>query len=216
MKTLFIFTLSLCILFCLNCKSQLQSDYIAVKQSYEKAIDNCELLDHLPKSIDNSEFIDRNMILLNNDNKHNGNYGEILISIKSSKKEIDQIKSRKFKYVINYSSNNFYIVDEKIIKDTTKNLDSNLRKLLHDSIAPIANIREVDYLLGNKNDSYNYNYIIPNDCVIYVIEAKNGCFWKEGCISKRSDIYGKWKNGFSRGYAISENSGIVTYWMIIW
>lgn len=51
---------------------------------------------------------------------------------------------------------------------------------------------------------------------IYVLESKPGRFSKKFNLSPFKQMPGKWKNGFSRGIAISEQRKTIIYWGGMW
>lgn len=61
-----------------------------------------------------------------------------------------------------------------------------------------------------------YTYSIPSDLEVYVIEAEPGNFWKEKCPEPRPESLKEWKNGYSKGIAISKKEKLIVYWVIIW
>ncbi|HBS85826.1 MAG: hypothetical protein A2W91_13005 [Bacteroidetes bacterium GWF2_38_335] len=99
----------------------------------------------------------------------------------------------------------------------------------------------VNKVMWDENDGYfeklekmNYNFIalpyfkeeefstnlteckLPLDFVIYIIESKEGIFLSKEYFSKNEYSAEKLKNGFSRGYAISNKRNIIIFWLIIW
>lgn len=57
---------------------------------------------------------------------------------------------------------------------------------------------------------------LPNDFILYVIEAKPGKFVDNSMLTDGRCMPKKWKNGFSKGIAISEERKIAIYWLVIW
>jgi len=89
-----------------------------------------------------------------------------------------------------------------------------------------------DLKLINR-DCYNKLYPIPNfwhndfttdstDCKlpidfdIYVLYANKGKFFKDKYSTEGSFMPETWRNGFSKGIAISEKRKIIIYWLVIW
>lgn len=71
--------------------------------------------------------------------------------------------------------------------------------------------------IDDKGKKYrDYNSIIPEDLEMFVIDAQLGYFWKGDSDSKRPESLKEWKNGYSRGYAISKKEKMIVYWTIIW
>ena len=57
---------------------------------------------------------------------------------------------------------------------------------------------------------------LPKDFNIYVLNAKAGRFLKDKYLTDESYMPKSWKNGYSKGVAISEDRGVIIYWIIIW
>lgn len=67
------------------------------------------------------------------------------------------------------------------------------------------------------NDTLRSNkFVVPNDFNVYIIDALAGNFWRKKNNVYRPSSLGKWKNGYSRGIAISRSKKIICYWVIIW
>jgi hypothetical protein len=57
---------------------------------------------------------------------------------------------------------------------------------------------------------------LPLDFIIYVLDAKAGRFVSPDLLTDGSFMPEAWKNGFSKGIAVSEKRKIVIYWVDIW
>lgn len=57
---------------------------------------------------------------------------------------------------------------------------------------------------------------LPDDFVLYVIDAKQGEFLKEELLTNGWFMPKQWKNGYSKGLAISRERNIIIYWLVIW
>ncbi len=75
---------------------------------------------------------------------------------------------------------------------------------------PIPNFWDID-ISANRNEC-----MLPSDFSIVVLEAKAGIFFSQKYHTKGKYMPEGWKNGFSRGVAISKKRGIIVYWLIIW
>ena len=90
---------------------------------------------------------------------------------------------------------------------------------------PIPYFEKMDFKLGTKESKktivggqayIDKTYIIPKDLKVYVISAEPGNFWKVDCKENRPETLKDWKNGYSRGIAISEKEHLVVFWVMIW
>lgn len=57
---------------------------------------------------------------------------------------------------------------------------------------------------------------LPNDFTLYVLDAKPGKFIDISMLTDGRSMPKKWKNGFSKGIAISEERKIAIYWLVVW
>lgn len=151
---------------------------------------------------------------------------------KKTKVFIDSlINHSSFSDIIPYSSDRIFHVKISNIKDSepytrkynlvSSNVDTTR--------SPIPDFEFASFGLGEVNDdTLGYAYfndtlllmgertILPDDLTVYVLESKNGDFWKIKNMEPRPVLPTLWKHGFSRGYAISSSLNIVCYWMMAW
>lgn len=61
--------------------------------------------------------------------------------------------------------------------------------------------------------------ILPDDLVVYVIEAESGNFWKnneKAACEKRPILSEHWKHGYVKGISVSKNLSHACWWAIAW
>lgn len=75
---------------------------------------------------------------------------------------------------------------------------------------PIPNFWHNDYTTDETECK------LPEDFNIYVEDAKQGKYLSSELLTDGRHMPTKWKNGYSRGVAISEKRGIIIYWVIVW
>lgn len=63
---------------------------------------------------------------------------------------------------------------------------------------------------------HNSSYLLPEDFTIYVIDAKPGSFMDSICLSQGLGLPESWRNGFSKGIAVSKNRNAIIYWLDVW
>ena len=83
-------------------------------------------------------------------------------------------------------------------------------KVCNDSLYPIPNFWHNDYTTDSTLCK------LPDDFVIYVIDSKPGKFIDKELLNTRNIAPAKWKNGLSRGYAVSTERNVIIYWLIVW
>ena len=92
---------------------------------------------------------------------------------------------------------------------------------------PIANMRYAYFKLGKYKDTLiidNKRYIdnreiLPEDLIVYVLEAHNGNFWKnkkKALEEQRPVLSDHWKHGYAKGIAVSRNVSRVCWWAMAW
>lgn len=92
---------------------------------------------------------------------------------------------------------------------------------------PIANMRYAYFKLGKYKDTLiidNKQYIdnreiLPEDLIVYVLEAHNGNFWKnkkKALEEQRPVLSDHWKHGYAKGIAVSRNVSRVCWWAMAW
>jgi len=57
---------------------------------------------------------------------------------------------------------------------------------------------------------------LPDDFELYVTDAKQGKYLKEDFLTSGWFMPKQWKNGYSKGIAISMEQNIIIYWLAIW
>lgn len=102
------------------------------------------------------------------------------------------------------------------------------RNTMKDSLQiPIANMRYAYFKLGKYKDTLiidNKQYIdnreiLPEDLIVYVLEAHNGNFWKnkkKALEEQRPVLSDHWKHGYAKGIAVSRNVSRVCWWAMAW
>ncbi len=57
---------------------------------------------------------------------------------------------------------------------------------------------------------------LPKDFKLYVLEAKSGQFFDKKYLTDGQFMPNEWKNGYSKGVAISKKRNVIIYWVIVW
>lgn len=149
-------------------------------------------------------------------------------------KKIELVLSKfSFKDTIVYNSADVFKIRHFLINDTA----SYSKFYQYDSLVltnyPIPTFYDVGFGLGESfdyTDSTQYflpdsiltpivemdKSNIPDDLVVYIIDSKQGYFWKEKNRPPRPPLLRQWKHGYSQGIAVSEKEEIICYWFMIW
>jgi hypothetical protein len=75
---------------------------------------------------------------------------------------------------------------------------------------PILNFWHNDYTTDDNRCR------LPADFEIYVLDARSGPQIKKELLTDGQYMPTEWKNGMSKGIALSEKRGVVIYWVTIW
>ena len=83
---------------------------------------------------------------------------------------------------------------------------------------PVPNFYEHNYLFGTSRiDRDPLNNRLPEGYTIYVVDASPGIYIKKEWLTEGLGLPPEWKNGYSRGYAISsDTTKNIIYWLAIW
>lgn len=83
---------------------------------------------------------------------------------------------------------------------------------------PVPNFYRLNYDTDTfASDRDPLNNKLPEGYTIYVVDAYPGVFIKEEWLTQGKGLPKEWKNGYSRGYAISKDkSKNIVYWLIVW
>ena len=80
----------------------------------------------------------------------------------------------------------------------------------YEGLYPVPNFWDSQYITNDTESR------LPKDFLIYVLEAHSGKFWNDKYLTKGKYMPEAWKNGYSKGVAISKKRKVIIYWFIIW
>lgn len=83
---------------------------------------------------------------------------------------------------------------------------------------PVPNFYEHNYPIGTHPGITDpLNNRLPEGYTIYVVDASPGIYIKKEWLTEGLGLPPEWKNGYSRGYAISsDTTKNIIYWLAIW
>ena len=190
-----------------------ESRYQEYKRGFEK-----EFVDHFPakrvlSATSTSSYSSK-------DEKKN-DIGLLLYQYDVKPKEVDEVndKFRKIAIAQYKSSDSCLLIvnrfesrqtneSREILKIDDKSL---VNRECYSSKYPVPNF--VNYRQYNENRSLR----LDDTFVIYVLESKKVVSWeKEFGMKANPQMPDNWKNGYSKGVAVSKEQQIVIYWTVIW
>lgn len=180
------------------------SDYRELKSKFLK-----ELISHFPDTIyKNDSFINDfdysiNSIQFTVFSKNIENIDHLLENYKKQAKQIYKANDTCLLVLNGYiNENNYYNTDDIRDKDIASSCD--------DSYLPVPNFWNLK--LGEIVNKTR----LPKDFDIYVFDAEPGIYWNQDLLKPSRSMPEKWKNGYSKGVAISKEKTEIIYWVIIW
>ncbi len=183
------------------------------------------LLSHFPKEIKNDKIHFCSFLPdCPPEFKCTAQFGHIYIIVKKTdyQEELTELLSGGVAYKTDYKDSNNIIVDVPDLKNNYFPV-AKCNKWYPNKLA-IPYFEGFDFNLGYKEEQkdikgetyVNYVHTIPEDLQVYVLEAEAGSFWVEDCNEARPKSLKEWKNGYSKGVAVSDKENIIMYWLIIW
>lgn len=161
-----------------------------------------------------------NTNVISNTNRKKNDIGLLLYEYGVDKNEINNIKKNIIDVAIaKYKSDeacllivNCFETEESYSNFTmVEAIDSlEIEKSCKEKLYPIPNFIGSNYS-KNKN-----GLKLDESFDIYVLEAKAGNHFEEFKLQPSPQMPNKWKNGYSKGIAISLKNESVIYWSIIW
>ncbi len=85
-----------------------------------------------------------------------------------------------------------------------------VERICYDQKKPVPNFWHTDYTTEVNSCK------LSSDFELYVLEAKPGKCLEEELLTEGQYMPLKWKNGYSKGIAISKKEGAIIYWLTIW
>ena len=191
------------------------------KKGFYEEFNNNNLFSHFPKKLTNDYKKMRSSPPGFKCQKHTG-FLYLTCPLDKPGAEIGNILKDSVLYYSEYANNDNTILN---LSELKQNVFPEAKcNLWYANKYPIPYFESFDFGLGEQESKkmidgesyYNYTHTIPPDLKVYVISAEPGYFWKIECKEKRPESLKEWKNGYSRGIAISDEKNIVVYWSMVW
>ncbi len=193
----------------LSCKNKFSIYYKQLISSYP-----ANLVDHFPKNITKGKV----------DITENGEYDvtRLFLLIEDTNRDIEKFEdSIKTQSIASYSANDtcLFVVNKftteenysKLEKAEALEINNYLGSECIKDKLPIANF----WGLYDNSTGRSFSQL-PDDYIIYVLEAKEGLYWDQKHRSDGKYMPGNWKHGYSKGIAISKLEHKVIFWFVLW
>ena len=186
--------------------------FIYLNKGYSENLSLFEqnLINHFPSEIDSSYIQDLGSF--------SPDVGEISLFLER------KINMSEFESLTNHYS----FVSKEILKpkdsllvvNRFSNIEGDYKYGLTMEKAIIEKTSSYSLPVPNFNRSYFSSEKTPchlsNSFKLYIIDAKKGRYMPDSCLTKGEHMPSDWKNGFSKGIAISKDSLAAIYWIVVW
>jgi hypothetical protein len=198
----------------IGCKNEHR--LIETNQIYREQISQFEpeFVNHFPKKIE------EHPMTIWSDTNAISDHVRIMLQIQFSKPQFDSLNNEFDAHSLaRYNAgdscllivNRFTQRENWHLKSKHKYVDnSKIERDCYKTKLPIPNFWDNPYL------TYDTDTRLPDDFDIYVFESKSGEFWDKKHRTSGKYIPEKWKNGYSKGIAISKKRKKLIYWFILW
>lgn len=205
--------------------SPIENDINFFKKSINTTYSIKNLFTHLPKRYDEKNYFSFFMSSVDTTTS----FSSLLMYAEKTDNNIDSyIKEIGYKDSVLYRDEKTFIIRNiGFFNSKDSFLYSYNDSLLEKN--PIPSFNELDFKLGEEIDYVEQldtldenNQLIwkkfkkPNDLIIYIIDAKQGDFWISKKLKLRHASLKNWKNGYTKGFAISKKMGIIIYFVQVW
>ena len=184
-------------------------DYKQVNKEYKeyKSFFNKKLVKHFPEEIDSNIIEDLESLY------ETSNYQSLVIVTRATIHNITNIK-QKHNFIAQYKSSDTCLF---VIK-SLENLDHRNTELVN-KISKTCNCKNKFPILNSEGLFFKNKEIyckLQDGFTYYVIDAKPGKYLDDKYLKETNYMPEKWKHGYTRGFAISEEEKVIIYWIAIW
>lgn len=172
-----------------------------------------KMVSHFPKKIDK-----HNVTFTESLSPELGNLELILINKVERDHLADIVEEFEKKSIAIYNANdscllivNRFVNKDKYFEVTPSKEDLQLvNRDCYSGLFPIPNFWHNDFTTEETLCR------LPSDFRLYVVDSKSGENIDEKYLTDGRFMPKEWKNGYSKGVAISEKQNVIIYWLIIW
>jgi hypothetical protein len=195
-------------------KSAEEQILIDLNNKYDsiKLFFGAEMTSHFPDKVTN-----RNISFTEGLSPKLGNLELIFIdSMDISASEVSEDFERKSISVYGANDSCLFVVNRFVSRDNYYNVKPSAEEMEHIDLECYKGLFPVPNFWHNKFTTNETNCRLPADFKIYVIKSKAGKYLDDRYLTEGWFMPKEWKNGYSKGVAISEDRNIIIYWLTIW
>ncbi len=183
------------------------------KYTEKKSFFPPELTNHFPKTLD-----EKNLTFTDNISPEMGSLELMVIdsinydTISIIQKKLESICIAKYN-----SKDSCLLVIDRFLSNSSyykvENTDYDKRiveRPCYTCLYPVPNFWHNDFTTNETECK------LPNDFTLYVLDAKQGKYLKDELLTSGWFMPKQWKNGYSKGVAVSQTRKIIIYWLEIW
>lgn len=225
MQKIYLTTFALCSLLvcCIGQNNTLEFDNKEYRD-YHLAKFETNFVDHFPNQITTPTYT-----LLSSENTIRGFVGLLLYEYKIDIDSLVELqKEFESRAIAHYKSDancllviNRFDTDETYVYPKLIILPDSVvvNKLCYEGLFPIPKFFNYENEVSNPSrkiadNSQDYEASLPPDFDIYVIEAKAGDYFEKYDLIPNRQMPNGWKNGYSKGVAISKDHQSIAYWSV--
>ena len=194
----------------ISCDKSYNTDkYFEYQKSFNK-----EFINQFPRKLICSSYN-----IFSNTNTEKNNVGLLLLEKFSDSKSIIEIRNQISKLAIAkyYSKDNFLLIVNQF-----ETYDSNEKMTMPkiDSLSILRDCEKKKFPIPNfidfKQENKNNKLHIDDSFELFILESKPNNYFKKFKLQQNPQMCYKWKNGYSKGVAISTKNNEIIYWSILW
>lgn len=216
------FLLSIAMFICICCNSNTNRkehiDPILLKDLNKKYLNDIKFfgykfVDHFPKKV-TAETI----AFTENLSPEMGNLELMMINRTDSNDLLKLATNLKNKSIATFNAydsclfivNRFARIDNFYDLKITDYESKIINNTCYSRLSPIPNFWHNNYTTDSTQCK------LPTDFKIYVLDAKSGKYFDDKYLTDGRFMPEIWKNGYSKGIALSEKRNVIIYWLLIW
>ncbi|WP_306352605.1 hypothetical protein [Flavobacterium sp. '19STA2R22 D10 B1'] len=209
-KIVLIFSISFLTFSCVNQNFEFNEKYLKDRSEFEASLINFfpkKIMTNPAKVISSKDLSKNDVAIMVYEYNADPKVVDSVINYMEKKKVVKYNSRNSCLLIVNgfETIETYENIEKAIIKDSTQ-----INKECYKGLLPIPNF--INYNYPNKKNELK----LDGNFDIYVLEAKSGNHFKEFDLQPNPQMPSEWKNGYSKGIAVSKEKHTIIYWSIIW